>query len=323
MFLMRFDLRAPEGGVSTAALYAAALDMVAWAESNGCAVVVLSEHHGSPDGYLPTPIVMAAAMVARTTTLPFMIGAAIVPLYEPVRLAEEIAVLDNLSGGRVSYVFGLGYRPEEFEMFGVAMAERAGRTEENLQIVIEALKGEPFDLGDRRVWVTPRSFTAGGPSIAYGGGSVAAARRAARYGLDFLAQTDRAGLAEAYREEAARVGREPGNLMLPSPGDPTTVFVADDVERAWAELGPYLLHDAVMYSAWNDASDIASLSQAKTVEALRAEQGAHRIFTMDEAIEHVKTHGILQLHPLVGGLPPDIAWPYLRRAAQAVASSAS
>ncbi|MEY2433067.1 MAG: hypothetical protein QOC92_2792 [Acidimicrobiaceae bacterium] len=319
---MRFDLRAPTNGASPATLYAAALDMVEWSESRGCALVVLSEHHASPDGYLPTPIVVAAAMAARTTAAQFMIGAAILPLYEPVRLAEEMVVLDIISRGRVSYVFGLGYRPEEYSMFGVATTDRAGRTEDNLAVVLEALRGEPFDHGGRRIWVTPKPFTDGGPRIAYGGGSVAAARRAARFGLDFLAQTNRPGLEEAYHDEAARAGRTPGHLMLPSPGDPMTVFVADDVDCAWDEVGPYLLHDAVTYAEWNDDAEIASISHGKTVDELRVEGGAHRIFTVDEAVEHIRAKGILPLHPLCGGLPPDLAWPYLRRVAEEVLPAA-
>jgi alkanesulfonate monooxygenase SsuD/methylene tetrahydromethanopterin reductase-like flavin-dependent oxidoreductase (luciferase family) len=233
-----------------------------------------------------------------------------------------MVVLDIISGGRVSYVFGLGYRPEEYAMFGVAPADRARRTEDNLALVLEALKGEPFDHDGRRIWVTPRPSSDGGPSISYGGGSVAAARRAARFGLDFLAQTDRPELAAAYTEEAARLGRTPGHLMLPSPGDPMTVFVADNVDRAWDELGPYLLHDAVTYAEWNDDADIASVSHAKTVDDLRAERGAHRIFSVDEAVDHVRTNGILPLHPLCGGLPPDVAWPYLRRVAAEVLPAA-
>ena len=214
---MRFDLRAP-GGVAPATLYAAALDMVAWSETNGCAVVVLSEHHASPDGYLPTPIVVAAAMAARTTTLPFMIGAAILPLYEPVRLAEEMAVLDIISGGRVSYVFGLGYRPEEYAMFGVAAADRARRTEDNLAVVLEALKGEPFDHDGRRIWVTPKPSTEGGPSIAYGGGSVAAAGapRAS------ASTSSRRPIAPSWPRPTTRRRRRVGHHRAPHAGAPAT-----------------------------------------------------------------------------------------------------
>jgi alkanesulfonate monooxygenase SsuD/methylene tetrahydromethanopterin reductase-like flavin-dependent oxidoreductase (luciferase family) len=209
-------------------------------------------------------------------------------------------------------------------MFGVPMAERGRRVEENLEVLTRALRGEPFEHGGRSIWVTPRPYGERGPTIAYGGGSPAAARRAARFGLDFLAQTNGDELAEAYRSECERAGREPGALMLPDPSDPVTVFVADDVDAAWAEVGPYLLHDAVEYSRWNPTTDnIASISRGTTIDELRAEAGAHRIMTVDEAIEYLRAKFILPLHPLCGGLPPDLAWPYLERVVNEVLPAAA
>jgi alkanesulfonate monooxygenase SsuD/methylene tetrahydromethanopterin reductase-like flavin-dependent oxidoreductase (luciferase family) len=324
MFMMRFDLRAPAHGAPAADLYAAALDMAAWAEDRGCIAVVLSEHHASPDGYLPTPTVVASAIAARTKSVPIIIAAALLPLYEPVRLAEEMIVLDLVSRGRVSYVFGLGYRPEEFQSFGVERADRVRLVEHNLDIVLHALREGTFVREGRTICVTPAPYTPGGPTIAYGGGSVAAARRAARFGLDFFAQSNAPGLREAYQGEAARVGHEPGNCMLPDPNLPVTTFVADDVDKAWDELGPYLLHDATTYAAWNpDDVHTVSLSRGTTVEELRAEHGQHRIFAVDEAVDHVRKNGFLSLHPLCGGVPPAVAWPYLERVAASVLPAAS
>src|SRR4051812_29449062 len=117
-FLMRFDLRSPDPTLAPT-LYRGALDMCEWAEGRGCLAAVVCEHHGSPDGYLPAPLLMAAAIAARTTQLPIMIAAVILPLHDPVRLAEEIGVLDALAGGRVSYVMAMGYRDEEYDLFGV------------------------------------------------------------------------------------------------------------------------------------------------------------------------------------------------------------
>ena len=324
MYMMRFDLRAPAGGSLPSELYAAAVEMAEWAESHGAMMAVLSEHHASPDGYLPSPLVMAAAMAARTTTLPLMIAASLFLFSDPVRLAEDIAVLDHLSGGRVSYVLGVGYRPEEFSMFGLDLAERGALAEEHLQVLLQALSGEPFEHGGRKIHVTPAPLTQGGPRIAYGGGSAAAARRAGRYGLDFFAQTNLPELEPAYRAAAEAAGHTPGSCSLADPAAPATVFVADDVDAAWDELGPYLMHDVLMYAAWNPGdSHTASLSRSKNVEELRAEQGAHRIFSVDEAVEHVRTAGYLPLHPLCGGLPPAIAWPYLERVAEQVLPAAS
>ena len=84
----------------------------------------------------------------------------------------------------------------------------------------------------------------------------------------------------------------------------TTMFVAEDLDRAWDELGPYLLHDVLSYASINEGNtDTASLSFATTVEELRAEAQSHRIVTVEEAIALAKAGVPLPLHPLVGGLP--------------------
>jgi alkanesulfonate monooxygenase SsuD/methylene tetrahydromethanopterin reductase-like flavin-dependent oxidoreductase (luciferase family) len=315
MFMLRFDMRAPAG---TADLYAASLDMAVWAEEHGALAVVLSEHHASPDGYLPSPLVLAAAMAARTTTLPITVAALLVPLHDPVRLAEDMAVLDVVSGGRVSYVAGLGYRPEEYAMFGRSLAERGRRMEECLTVLRQAWTGEEFRYDGRPVRVTPTPATPGGPMLMYGGGSTAAARRAARFGMSFFAQAAAPGLEEAYRQECDRAGTVPGMCFVPAPGSPTSVFVANDEDEGWDRYGPYMLHDARMYASWLGDLDAASKSNAVTVASLRAEAGAYRVLTPDAAVGHVRELGSLALHPLCGGCPPELAWESLRLVADEV-----
>src|SRR6516164_3641035 len=115
MFLMRFDLRNPAiAKTSMADRYAAALDMAEWADRVGCLSVVVSEHHGSEDGYLPSPLPMVAAMAARTERVRFGVAALIAPFYEPLRLAEDLLVLDHLSKGRVDLIVAGGYVRQEF-----------------------------------------------------------------------------------------------------------------------------------------------------------------------------------------------------------------
>jgi alkanesulfonate monooxygenase SsuD/methylene tetrahydromethanopterin reductase-like flavin-dependent oxidoreductase (luciferase family) len=186
--------------------------------------------------------------------------------------------------------------------------------EEKLTQLLAVLRGEPIERDGRVVAVTPAPATPGGPHLSWGGQSPAAARWAARHGLDFVAQSNQDGLEAAYREECERQGRPPGGCMLADPSLPLSTFVARDLDAAWDELGPYLLHDATTYASWNEGdSHTASLSHSDTIEALRAEQGAHRIMTVDEAIDYTRGAGVLALHPLCGGVPPEIAWPYLRR----------
>jgi alkanesulfonate monooxygenase SsuD/methylene tetrahydromethanopterin reductase-like flavin-dependent oxidoreductase (luciferase family) len=313
MYLMRFDMRAPDFGASTTELYAAAIEMATYAETRGALVAVVCEHHTMADGYLPSPLVLATAMAARTTTLGIMTAALILPLYDPIRLAEDMVVLDIISGGRVSYVMAVGYRPEEFEHHGADFARRGRLVDDQLALLLRAKSGEPFEHEGRRIHVTPAPVTPGGPAVSWGGGSPAAARRAGRFGLDFLAQGGGPELEDVYAEAARANGHEPGGCMIPPTDMATTIFVADDLDVAWGELGPHLLHDVRAYSAINQGNThTASISTATTIDELRAENRTHRIVTVDEALEMIKGGMPLPLQPLVGGLPPEIAWRYLK-----------
>lgn len=318
MFTLRFDLRAPSWAGPAGDLYAAAIDMCAWAETRGAVLAVLSEHHGADDGHLPAPLMLASAIAARTRTLAILLAAVPIPLWDPVRLAEEISVLDLISRGRVSYAFGVGHRSQEYEHFGVEMATRGRVADEVLEVLGPLVRGEPVEYRGRTVRVTPPCGSRGGPTMLIAGGSKAAARRAGRYGLGFVSQTDLPGLKEFYEEQCRAHGHEPGVIQFPVPGAPTTVFVADDVDEAWDVLGPYLLHDAMTAASYRPGDDsVASISRADSVTALRAECGPYRIFTPAEAADYVRGGRLLPLHPLCGGLPPDVAWPYLERAAAA------
>ncbi|HEX2575553.1 MAG TPA: hypothetical protein VHK88_04340, partial [Aquihabitans sp.] len=151
----------------------------------------------------------------------------------------------------------------------------------------------------------------------WGGGSVAAARRAGRHGIGFLAQRDDPALAAAYREAAAEAGHEPGFCLLPPEGMPASVLVHDDVDAGWDEVGPALLADAVAYHSWNaeagQADGMATLTSGSSVEELRRAEGSHRVVSVDGAVDLIERYGELGLQPLSGGLDPAIAWPYLRR----------
>jgi alkanesulfonate monooxygenase SsuD/methylene tetrahydromethanopterin reductase-like flavin-dependent oxidoreductase (luciferase family) len=318
MFTLRFDMRVPQAGASAADLYSAAIEMCAWAESRGAVIAVLSEHHGADDGHLPVPQILASAIAARTRQLAILLAAVPITFWDPVRLAEEISVLDIISGGRVSYAFGIGHRADEYEHFGIPMRNRGALADESLALLQRLVQGKPVDYEGRRIHVTPPPVTAGGPYMLIAGGSSAAVRRAARYGLGFISQVASPDLKGLYESECRANGHEPGLVQFPVEGAPTAVFVADDVDEAWAELGSYLLHDAVTAASYRHGDDsVASISRADSVSALREEGGPYRIFTVDEAAAQIRSGDPLPLLPLCGGLPPDIAWPYLERAAAA------
>ncbi|RVT91125.1 LLM class flavin-dependent oxidoreductase [Sphingomonas crocodyli] len=313
MFTFRFDMRAPSFGAPARDLYTAAIEMTEWAEDKGLLAALLCEHHGAEDGYLPAPLILASAIAARTKKVPLSIAIIQLPFYDPVRLAEEMSVIDIISGGRVSYVGGLGYLPAEYEMMGEDFKSRGKIADEKLSLLLKAKTGEPFEHEGRRIHVTPPPFTPGGPRMGWGGGSPPAARRAGKHGLDFMAQKENPALGELYAETCRANGHTPGACFLPPRDMPTTTFVAEDVDKAWEELGDFLMHDVLSYAKWNEGNDdTSSLSFVKNAAELRAENRSHRIMSVDEAVGWVKGGMPLSLHPLIGGLPPELGWKYLR-----------
>jgi Luciferase-like monooxygenase len=293
--------------------YRAAIEMAQWADDKGALNIGLSEHHCAEDGYLPAPLILASAMAAVTRNVQIIVAAALLPMYDPVRLAEEMIVLDHLSEGRVSHVLGIGYRPVEYELYDLDYHERGAIADQKLAELLDVLHKTSEAKAMPRV--TPRSFTPGRPRIMWGGATKAAARRAGRNGLPFFAQTNTPGLAQIYAEACREAGFPPGHCVLPSPEMPSIVFVHPDPDAGWKEVGPYLLADAVAYADWNKDADrpTVSLSKGRTVEELKAERGAHRVVDVDGAVALVKRWGRLPLHPLCGGCPPELAWTYLRR----------
>lgn len=316
MFTLRFDMRAPSIGAPPTELYTAASEMSAWAETRGCIAAVLCEHHGAEDGYLPSPLMLGAAIAARTEQLQLILTI-ILPFYDVARLAEDMSVLDHISAGRATYMFGIGYLAEEYDYFGLSLSDRGRLADEKLGLLRRLLAGEDVEHGGRRMKVTPPPRTPRGPAMSWGGASLAAARRAGRNGLGLLANGVVPGMKEAYEEACRQHGHEPGFMLLPERDTATNCFVADDVDAAWEEIGKYLLHDAMAYSEWNPGNTVsANMNSAKTVDELRASSRTHVILSVDEAKERVAAGEIFNVGPLCGGIPPEIAWPYLKRLAE-------
>lgn len=316
MFTLRFDMRAPSIGASPTELYAAASEMAAWAETRGCVAAVLCEHHCADDGYLPSPLLLGAAIAARTEQL--MLNLVILlPFYDVARLAEDMSVLDHISAGRATYVFGIGYRQEEYDHFGLSLSDRGRLADEKLGLLRRLLAGEEVIHAGRRMKVTPQPRTLEGPMMSWGGASLAAARRAGRNGLGLLANGGVPGMQDAYESACRENGFEPGFMLIPEKDAATNCFVADDVDAAWDEIGQYLLHDAMAYSEWNPDNTVsANITTAKTVDELRHESTSHVILSVDEARKRLAAGEVFNINPLCGGIPPAIAWPYLKTFAE-------
>ncbi len=312
-FVARFDLRAP--GADRGArqeLYSRALDQAAYLDEQGYDAVLVSEHHASQDGYLPSPLVLAAAIAARTRRVPITVSALLVNMYDPVKLAEDVAVLDHLAAGRVSFTLGLGYRPEEYALFGRPWETRGADVERSIELLLALWRGEEVEHDGRLVAVTPLPFSEPHPFLFYGGGSPAAARRAARLGLGFQPNVADRELRGLYEDECRRHGREPGLVLLPPPG-PATVFCAEDPERFWAEHGRWLLADAMAYRAWSGGQNSLITDDSTTVAELRA-GGRYVVLAPEEMVRRCRERELraVSTHPLCGGLPAEPSWESLR-----------
>jgi probable F420-dependent oxidoreductase len=241
--------------------YRETLELVRLAEALGFDSAWVSEHHGASDGYLPSLLPMLAAFAAATDRIRLGTGVILTPLHDPLRLAEDAAVVDQLSEGRLTLGLGIAWRPEEFRMFGVPFGERLARTVDTVEILRRAWTGERFSFeGDAytydRVRVTPPPAQPGGPPILLGGYVEAAMRRAGRIGDGHI--TDAEDLeavrrAAALMEEGAReAGRDPSALTLALMQN---AFVAEDGDDAWALARDGVHHQLGAYTAWDEGDD--------------------------------------------------------------------
>jgi alkanesulfonate monooxygenase SsuD/methylene tetrahydromethanopterin reductase-like flavin-dependent oxidoreductase (luciferase family) len=309
---LKFDLRAPPWATPAADLYAAALSMCEWADSVDVDVVRFLEHHGSEDGYCPSPLTMAAAAAARTTRVRIRARAFILPLHDPVRVAEDCAVVDLISRGRFELVVAAGYVRSEFEMFGKELADRPRLVEEGVEALKQAWTGEPFKFQGRPARVALRPFRRPRPPIALGGSSRAAARRAARI-ADAFEPTFRR-LLDDYEAECARLSVTPGPRPPVLPKG-QFLHVAHDVEAAWAALAPHLLHEMRSYGTWLAEAGTGDLYRPVADLAELRASGTYTIVTPEECVDIARrlgAEGGLEFHPLVGGADPAIGWSCLR-----------
>ncbi len=213
------------------------------AETAGFASAWLGEHHNSSTLY-PTPLIGLAAIASRTRRLRLGTGVLLLPLYHPLAVAEEAAMVDVISGGRLILGVGAGYAPEEFAAFGVSIKERGSRMDEALPLIHRLWTEEGVSYEGRHYGVTdatvgPRPVQRPRPPIWLAGWVEAAIRRAGRLGDGWLggpsARLDElAACVRMYREARRVAGRDPDGsdvaLMR-------YVFVAESLERAHARAG--------------------------------------------------------------------------------------
>ena len=310
---LTYDLRAPGFGAARSDLVNAALDQVAWADELGFDVVGLGEHHCSDDGYNPSPLPLACAMAARTSRIKLRTSVLLAPLYDPVKLAEDVAMTQVISNGRLLLGIGAGYRPVEFESFNRQLDDRWQAMGDICKFLRNAWTGEPFDWEGRTCIVTPRPEPFA-PPILLGGSSAAAARRAAHIADGWFPPLD-PRLWQPYRDECVKLGKpDPGEY--PNQG-PIFLWISEDSERAWETLLPHVQHQLKSYTEWTEeAFGKASGPYAgkMTAETIR-QSPAYQVLTPDEALaltEVLGDHSVLYLNPLLAGIDPDYSWQMLK-----------
>ena len=231
-----YDFRnPPDSAIPTPRLYAEILEQVAWLDRLGLDLVWFTEHHFVDDGYLPSWTPVAGAMAARTSRVRFSSDICLLPFSHPVRLAEDLAVLDNLSGGRLEIGIGMGYAPHEFRGFGIPLPQRLSRTEEGLEVLRRCFAGECFSFHGARydfddVVIRPGYVQPGGPPLWLAAMSAAGAHRAARFDCHLLPQGPRDEVLDPWREAVRAAGRDPDARRV---GIIRGCLVTDDRERDW------------------------------------------------------------------------------------------
>jgi alkanesulfonate monooxygenase SsuD/methylene tetrahydromethanopterin reductase-like flavin-dependent oxidoreductase (luciferase family) len=318
---LNFDMRQPDfAKASRAALYATAIDIAAWADQRGWQGVHFAEHHAAEDGYVTSPLLMCAAAAARTRRLE-LFPIVLVPFYDPIRLAEDIAVLDQLSGGRLRLLFAAGYRPVEFDGYGLRMGDRRALVDQAVEVCKQAWSGEPFKFRGRTVVVRPTPLQQPRPPIYLGATTKRQARHAAHIVDSYIG---RKVYYNEFRDECLKIGR-------PDPGPyrrihPHFLYVTEDPEKSLHEIGANIMHSLNSYNvwfreAWNrpwTTPDGRDMPMVETLDELRAEvsdpAGGHRICTPEECIamaNELEDSDDLAFRPLLGGIEPDLAWASL------------
>jgi alkanesulfonate monooxygenase SsuD/methylene tetrahydromethanopterin reductase-like flavin-dependent oxidoreductase (luciferase family) len=253
------DLRNPPGWRrSWADHYAGALDRASHAESVGMHSIWLTEHHFFEDGYLPQPLTFAAALAARTERVRLGTGVLLAPLRTAVDIAEQAAIVDILSNGRLELGLGAGYRLPEFERFGVEMRDRFELLEQRAREV-------------RSLWdeggVTPPPIQVR-PPLWMGVSGPRGARTAGRLGEGLLWL--REDLLEPYVAGLQEAGHPPEAARM---AGLVNMILADDPDQVWHELGPFALYQAETYQRYavegTSAADLVGNQQPR-LEELRS-----------------------------------------------------
>lgn len=302
--VLRFNFASPGGDPKVrGAMISTALELAERGDSRGVSVATVDEHHVTGHGWSCNPIMAASMFLARTKTMIASVDCALGPLWNPVRLAEDIALVDAASGGRLHTTLGLGYRRVEYEALGADFDRRGELADELLETMLRVWdEGSPTGSATR---------TRPHPPLYVGGAVRATARRAARFKLPLSLPDHRPDLAAYYAELCQSAGVRP-LVIMPPPVMRGMIYLHPDPDQAWAEYGEHILWEAVTYGQWADgaARSHMHLPGVQTLEEVRA-SGRYRVMTPEQLVDEVRQapdFGPIVLHPLIGGVPAEHAW---------------
>jgi alkanesulfonate monooxygenase SsuD/methylene tetrahydromethanopterin reductase-like flavin-dependent oxidoreductase (luciferase family) len=291
---MRFGLTTdfrnpPSSGKTSNQVYSEIIDTLVWGESLGFDAAYIFEHHFTGDDYMPSPLVAATAIASRTRSMRVGSDIAILPLYDPVRIAEDGAVLDVISNGRLDFGVGLGYRPEEYAGHGIDIKRKGSRANEALQIIRRLWQGETVGFRGKHFQVegarlSPQPVQKPNPPIWVGGFSKGAARRAARYGDGYIGPTNKA-MYEMYLAELRETGKHASAARVM--GGDLWLIVSEDPDRTFAAYAPHLMYWFNSYSKWFEGTDTQPWPPINNAEELRSRHLVNAV-TPDAAVAIIR-----------------------------------
>lgn len=310
---IRFTFATPDAEPAKQSEYfRAAREMAELGDRTGVTSISVDEHHATGFGWSPNPILEAGMLLAGTARIRATAGAALAPLWNPVRMAEDLSVVDQMLQGRLTTHLGLGYRPIEYTVMGKEFRRRGKLMDEFLEVLLKAFTGEPFELHGEQVAISPKPYTQPRPPIAVGGSVPATVERAVRFRLPLNLPDYLPELRDLYLQRAAEEGFDNPEVSMVPQNMTGMVMLHEDPEKVWAELGQHVMWEAVNYGSWatDDMRSVMHVRNAITLEDVRA-SGRYVVWTPDEAVERLTSEGgprAITLHPFVGGMPLDEAW---------------
>lgn len=273
------------------------------AEASGWSGCFITEHHQQADGYLPNPLLMAGLVGARTQRIQVGTCVLLMPLHHPIHVAEDCAVIDQATRGRLILSVGVGYQPHDFDAFEIPIEQRARRTEEAIEILRRSWRGERFAFAGahfnlREMVVTPRPFAPLGPPIWMAAWTAPGLRRAAKIADGWIADPVQSlpvikGFAERYREECKKNGRKPFICLM------RDAVVADSMAAAEAQSGPTMVTHRFYFKYGAYVAD-EHLKDVKSPEAL-----SFKIAARDRLIAGAPQDCLAQLQAWREAIGPD------------------